>query len=346
MADRRQGANPAAGGAKRGAECGAVRYVEALDAAAENIGGDLQEFTVPRAAASGDDSRRPGRHPLGVEAHRQELAFDHCPAVPGGMFGLVGQSPQPYDAGRRDARHDLGLEPGQHHDPIVPRRRRPQRGVEAWPVESEAVADGLACERAVAETDQAHRMPARRDEHMAVGVRVDGDLFQKPEVRVARAQTEDRFARFTDTDTDEGAGVVARAGDDLGRGRQAVARDEVWGDVPDDRPRRTGRDEPAVETFGRRGHRGLGPFKPPDVEQVHARTIAVVDRGDAAGQYRRDEGTDQADMSRIGPCFRVGPGEAADLGTGEALEGVAAGQLRCRCGAAECVPDLCAFLCG
>ena len=248
--------------------------------------------------------------------------------------------------GRRYPRHDLGFEPGQHHHAVIARWCRPQGGIEAWPVESEAVADGLACERAVAETDQAHRVTVRRDEHVAVGVRVDGDLFQKPEVRVARAQTEDRFARFADADADEGAGVVARAGDDPGRGRQAMARDETGSDVADDRPRRTGRGEPAVETLGRRGHRGLGPFKPPDVEQVHARTIAVVDRRDPAGQYRRDEGADQADVGRIGPCFRVGPGEAADLRAGEALEGVATGQVRCRCGAAECVPDRCAFLCG
>ena len=45
-------------------------------------------------------------------------------------------------------------------------------------------------------------------------------------------------------------------------------------------------------------------------------------------------------MGRGGPGVWFGPGEAPDLGTGEALEGVAAGECRRRRGAAEGATDL------
>jgi hypothetical protein len=63
------------GGDERGTECGGVRDIEALDRGLENIRHELGDAVVFRCAAGEADAFGFHFHPLGMQAHVEELAF-------------------------------------------------------------------------------------------------------------------------------------------------------------------------------------------------------------------------------------------------------------------------------
>ena len=154
------------------------------------------------------------------------------------------------------------------------------------------------------------------------------------EDRVARTERYRHQPLAHESGAHEAARVVAGPDDDPRR-RQVVAFGPVGRERAGDAPRILDRRQLRLEAL-RRGAQGVRrPALLREVHQVHARSIARIDRRVFAREQRRQPRADEVDA--VGRCVPVGifPRELADLRTGEALEGARSGQHRQRTRSAE-----------
>ena len=295
--DLTRGVEVGVGRAQRRAEGRAVGDFKRVHRAVLHIGHDLEDFGIDRRPASRVNSRGAHGHPFGVQAHRHHLRFDNRATIARRVAFVEVEA---MHARIEHIRHDFGFEIGQHDFATIAGGSGLEGARKPVPVQAMRFANRVAGERAIFETQEGHVVARGRHKNVPLAARIGLAIFHRAKVGVAGAERNGDHALADEAEADDAVGIVAGPNEGLRVRIEAVFIDEIPADRPDDGAG-CGKRRQAVGQVGGRGVERVGmPCAPPNVHQIHARAIAVIDGGNRACDQRGEKRTDERDVGGIG----------------------------------------------